>query len=893
MKSRLTNMLMAPLFVLGCMGAVVAQPSGGGQGQGGGGGQRGGGQDQRGGDQKRGSETQQREEVLRYVDYQTAANIEAQRDSLLASYDGAGSSISGDPNKLYCISKINAYGAALLDPELLIMSLGVRVGDSITIPSSFVSTVVEKLWAQRRYSDIQVGAVIDGDDVTLDFMFKEQPRVAEWTIEGLTKSQSKDLVDKLKLRRNSELSEYVIDKSVTTIKNYYAQSGFRNTDVEVKIDNDPFSSNMVNVTFVVDRKTRVRIGEIVFEGNEEFEDKRLRKTFKNTHQKSINIFQSRRLKESKYEDDKDLLIDFYNSKGYRNATIVGDSIYDLNDKSIGIKLTVSEGNKYYIRNIEWLGNSKYQTDMLSRLFGVKTGDVYDKQSMYKRLGIGSGSNPDDQSAILSLYQNEGYLMSQINLAEVVVGADSIDLEVKIFEGKPFTINDVTISGNSRVDDEVIRREIYTRPGELYNRSLLMQTMRTLSSLGHFNAEAIMPSIIPVSNSLVDIGWDLEEQASDQFNISGGWGSSSFVGTIGVTLNNLSVRNMLTKGAWRPYPMGQNQKLSIQAQSNGSYYQAYSVSFSDPWMGGRKPNSFSTSVYYSLQNSSYSEYYVTDEFFKTLGVSVGLGKRLSWPDPYFSLYSEISYQRYMLDNWSSFIMSNGHANTLSAKVAFARNSSDQTIYPRRGADLSFIVQATPPYSLFNDKDYSDTSMSDQDRYKWIEFHKWQAKGKWYQGFSRNSNLVLMLGAEMGYLGSYDKYLQSPFERFEVGGDGLSGYNVYGVDVIALRGYESGALDPSSSSYSMAYTKFTLEMRYPIILEASTQIYALGFLEAGNGFSSWREMSPFNIKRSAGVGVRFYLPIVGLMGIDWGYGFDCATGSTSPSGGQFHFVLGQQF
>ncbi len=584
----------------------------------------------------------------------------------------------------------------------------------------------------------------------------------------------------------------------------------------------------MNVTFDIDRGDRVRIGEITFSGNREFSDRRLRKTFKKTHKKSINFLRNTKLNEKDYADDKELLIDFYNSKGFRNATILSDSLYVINDKRIGLHLDLSEGNKYYIRNVSWLGNSVYPTEDLERIFSVQPGDTYDKKSMHKRLGIGKEVNPDDMS-VSSLYQNQGYLMSQIDPDEIVIGADSIDLVIKIFEGKQFTINEVGISGNMRVDDEVIRRELYTRPGELYDRSMLMQTIRTLNAMGHFNPETLMPDIKPVSNELVNVNWPLEEQASDQFNVAGGWGSGTFVGSVGITLNNLSIRNFFKKGAWRPYPMGQNQRLSISAQTNGTYYKAMALSFTDPWLGGRKPNSFTISAHLSEQNNAYYFWQTSTRYFRSTGLSVGLGKRLTWPDPYFSLYAEAAYQRYKLKDWSSFVMSNGAANMLSLKFVFGRNSVDQPTYPRRGSDFSVSVQFTPPYSLWDGKDYSNPSMPETERYKWIEFHKWQFKAQWFFSLTRNQKLVLMTRAEMGYLGNYNKNKVSPFERFEVGGDGMSGYNIYGIDIISMRGYEDGALDPVGDYYSNAYNKYTVELRYPIVLKPSSQIYVLGFLE----------------------------------------------------------------
>ncbi len=799
---------------------------------------------------------------------------------------------TGEGRHLYRIRNVNIHGAKYLDRRSLYTQSGLIPGDSAYLPSTFIQNSINRLWSTRYFADVKIGATIDGDSVDFEIFLKERPRVSNWDFEGLGNGKKKDLLEQLKLKKGGELSDYIIDKNKKLIKAHFAEKGFLDTEVDVRIDNDTVIKNAVKVTFIVNKKNRVKIGAINFEGNEQFTDKRLRRTFKKTHQKSIYFWQSTKLKDKDYEEDKELLIDFYNSKGYRNATIVSDSIYRMENNRIGIDIALSEGNKYYIRNVTWVGNSVFPTDQLQQMFSVKKGDVYDKKSMHKRLGVGKEQNPEEMS-VSSLYQNDGYLMSQIEPAEIIIGADSIDLEIKIFEGKQFTINNVNISGNMRVDDEVIRRELYTRPGELYNRALLMQTIRTLMSMGHFNAENVMPDIKPVTNELVDISWPLEEQASDQFNIAGGWGSGTFVGSVGITLNNLSIRNFFKKGAWRPYPMGQNQQLSISGQTNGTYYKALALSFTDPWLGGHKPNSFTFSAHISESNDAYYVWQTATQYFRSMGVAAGLGKRLTWPDPYFTFYAEASYQRYKLKGWSSFIMSNGAANTFALKFVFGRNSVDQPIYPRRGSDFSVSVQLTPPYSLWDGHDYSDPNMSENTRYKWIEYHKWQFKAQWFYPLTTNNNLVLMARAEMGFLGHYNKNKVSPFERFNVGGDGMSNYNIYGVDIIGLRGYEDGALDPAGESYSIAYNKYTLELRYPVILKPSSQIYVLGFLEGGNGFSSWKTFSPFKIKRSAGVGVRLYLPIVGMLGMDWGWGFDPPVGSTKRSGSQFHFVIGQQF
>ena len=800
--------------------------------------------------------------------------------------------LSQSDERLYYLRSVNIHGAKHINHDMIRSSSGLVPGDSIYLPSSFIQNAMNRLWSQRYFADIQVGAVIDGDNVDLEVSLVERPRVMNWAITGVPKSKSKDLIEELKLKRGHELSEHVIDKNTKLIKKHFADKGFLDCEVEVKIENDSVMVQGANVTFNVVKNPRVRIGEITFSGNDNFEDKRLRRTFKKMHKVSPFFWQNTKFKEDEYAEDKELLIDFYNSKGYRNANIISDSVYRVKPNRLGLHINISEGHKYYIRNVTWIGNSRFETEMLQRLLSVNKGDTYDKKSIHKRLGVGKEQNPDDIS-VQSLYQNDGYLMSQIEPDEIVVGKDSLDLEIKIFEGKQFTINNVGISGNMRLDDEVIRRELYTRPGELYNRSLLMQTIRTLAGMQHFNEEALIPDIQPVSNDLVDINWPLEEKASDQFNVAAGWGSGTFVGSIGVTLNNLSIKNFFKKDAWKPYPMGQNQRLSISGQTNGTYYKALSISFQDPWLGGRKPNSLTVAGHLSEQNDAYYIWQSATSYFRSYGVSVGLGKRLTWPDPYFSFYGELAYQRYDLKGYTSFVMTDGAANTLSLRMVLGRNSTDQPIYPRRGSDISLSVQLTPPHSLMDGKDYSDKSMSDTERYKWIEFHKWQFKAQWFQSLTPDQKLVLMAKAEMGYLGHYNANKKSPFERFQIGGDGMSGYNIYGVDIIALRGYEDGDLDPVGGSYSMAYNKYTVELRYPVILKPSSQIYVLGFLEAGNGFSSWREFSPFKVKRSAGVGVRLYLPIVGMLGIDWGWGFDPPAGSSTRSGSQFHFVIGQNF
>ena len=802
--------------------------------------------------------------------------------------------------KQYIINKVKVSGIKYLDPEVVASMSGLTKGDTIMIPSDYLSSTLKTMWNQRIYSDVQILTEPVGDSVNIEIVLRERPRVYDWKIEGVRKGQMSELLETLKLKKGSELSDFVLNSSKDAIRKYFAEKGFYNADVSVRLENDTTLENVVNVFFVVDRKNRVKIGKIDFEGNTALSDRQLRRSFKKTHQKSINIFKGAKYKD--YEEDKENLIDFYNSRGYRNATILSDSVYRINDKRLGIALKVDEGNKFYYRNVSWTGNSVYETRQLNDMLGISKGETYDKKTLHKRLGIGKHADYEDMSSISSLYQNNGYLFSSIDPGEVVVGEDSIDINVKIFEGKQAKINEVKISGNHRVNDRVIRRELYVRPGELYNRALLMQTIRQLNQMQHFDPEKTSPGIdlVPNSNELVDISFPLEEVASDKFEISGGWGSNMFVGSVGVQLNNVSLKNFFKGSEWRPYPHGQNQQLAIRGQTNGSYYKAISLNFTEPWLGGKKPNSLTVGLYYSDETDAYYAWQSGNRHFRTIGVSVGIGRRLSWPDRYFTIYNEISYQAYNLKDWSSFLVTNGTSNIFALKTVLARNSVDSPIYPRTGSEFSLSLTLTPPYSLFQKNvDYADPNLPDYKRYKWIEYHKWQFKAQWYYPLTNNNKLVLMARAEMGYLGSYNKNKPSPFEGFDVGGDGMSGYNVYGVEIVGLRGYENSALTPYTytadgrADYARAYNKYTMEIRYPFILKPSSTIYGLVFAEGGNAFKSWKEFDPFLIKRSIGVGARIYLPIVGMLGIDWGYGFDKAVGQTERSGSQVHFIIGTQF
>lgn len=816
----------------------------------------------------------------------------------------------------YVIDDVTVTGVYILDPRAQAESVGIYVGDTITVPGPYLSSAIKLLVTKEGYADADISLEpIGGDRVRLNIYLQATPRVSEWRFEGISKGQATTLKDKEhmnlagRIGNAATLTDYDITKHSNYIKEHYKEKGFRNTKVEVKTQPDTKypGANLVIVTFVIDRGDRVKIGRINFNGNEAFSDKRLRRTLKGTHQRSINIFQGAKLKDKKYEEDKAVnLIDFYNSKGYRNATVLRDSVYYITPNRLGIDIDMFEGNEYYYRNVRFIGNTVYPTESgpgaigLAQLLGIEKGQLYDKKALDKRLGIGNDPGvADDPTAIATMYKNSGYLRFDIEPTENVIGKDSIDLEIKIFEGRPHTINKVNIAGNSAIDDEVIRREIYAQPGELYSQQLLMETMRRLGATGHFDQTTLFPGIMPVGDRTVDLSWDLTEVPNDQVEVSGGWGAGSFIGSVRLHLKNLSTRRIFQKGAeWRPYPRGQNQVLSLSAQSNGQSYKAFSINFLEPWMGGKKPIQLNVGTHYSDQTTAYYAWQKSSEHFRTLGVSVGIGKRLMWPDPSFQLYHEFSYMSYILDNWDEgFIMSNGRSNIFALTTVLSRSSlNGWPVFPESGSKFSLSLALTPPYSLFDKKDYADASMSEQERYKFIEYHKWKFSWEWYTPLSSNNKLILKTAMELGYLGHYNKNKVSPFEGFDMGGSGMSNWNMYGVDIIGLRGYEDGAITPvpeRRGDYARVYDKFTAELRYPVIMQPTTKIFGLAFAEGGNAFRTWKEFNPFQLKRSLGVGVRIELPMVGMLGFDWGYGFDFPAGGTKRNGGQITFTFGNQF
>ena len=830
----------------------------------------------------------------------------------------------------YIVGDVNVEGNTYFSSNQIVSQTGLLKGREVTIPGDDITSAIKKLTTRGFFED--VGVYIDHfsparDSVYLTIKIVERPRVSKYTYTGIKSSEKKDLQERLNLRRGGEFSDYVKESSIGIIKRYYAEKGYLLCNVDVQTQKDSMVRHAIQVNFDIDKGPKVRIKDINFIGNEHVSDFKLARSMKKTKSNKIyNFFSSKKFNEKEYPEDKKNLISAFNEAGYRDARIVRDSVYLVDvvkkngkvKKRICIDIEVDEGQKYYFRDVTWTGNSVYSAEALNEVLKIQKGDVYDKVTLQKRL-FGGGKQTDYD--ISKLYRDNGYLFFQLSPVETNIQNDSVDVEIRISEGKQATINNIVINGNDLTNEKVVRRQIYTRPGYLFSQSDFERSSREISSLGQFDPEAIMSeggySIVPNQlNNTVDLIYNVTEKPSSQLELSGGWGGNTFVATVGVSFNNFSTHRLFDKNAWRPVPLGDAQNLAFRFQTNGTYYTALTASFTEPWLFGKKPTSLNLSAYYTRQTNSYLALNILshDRQMEVFGFSASLGKRLKWPDSYFVLYNGLSWQTYKLTNWYSgyFIFDDGLANNLSYTVNLSRNSTDQMIYPRQGSEFSASLSLTPPYSIFRKYDFDDagnrfsvpsykdvnySNWSSQNRYRWIEYHKWKLSATQYVKLA--GDLVLMAKAQFGYLGYYNRnWGYSPFEGFLLGGDGMSGYSTYGSDVISLRGYENYALTPylpsnyNSNGYAYAgnvYDKFTVELRYPVILQPQSTIYVLGFLEGGNCWSDIRKFNPFQIYRSAGVGVRVFLPMVGLIGVDWGYGFD----SNSIGGSQFHFVIGQQF
>ena len=822
------------------------------------------------------------------------------------------------------VGGVKVEGNTYFKSQQILSYSGLREGQEITIPGEEISGIVERLWLQRYFEDVAV--VVDSLDATRDTAYftikiQERPRVSRWTFSGVKSGERKDIEERVNLRPGREFSDYVEKTTADIVKRYYAGKGFLQCEVTAEVVRDTIISNAIQVNFAVDRGPKIKVKDINFIGNDHVKEFKLARSMKKTKSNKIyNFFHSKKFDEKEYLNDKRSVLSAFNEEGYRDARIVRDSVYYIEPDRLAIDIVFDEGDKYYFRDITWTGNSIYTTDALNSILGIKKGDVYDRVTMDQRL-FGGGKQTDYD--VSKLYKDNGYLFMTLTPVETNIQNDSVDVELRISEGKQAILDDVIINGNDITNERVIRRQIFTRPGYLFTQSDFERSIREIASLGQFDAEAIMDpntgwSVIPnQGDNTVDVVYNVTEKPSSQLELSGGWGGNTFVATVGVSFNNFSTRRMFEKGAWKPVPLGDAQNLAIRFQTNGTYYTAFSASFTEPWLFGKKPTSLNIGAYYTRQTDSYLalNFYSNNREMDVYGISASLGTRLKWPDNYFVLYHGLNWQTYKLRNWYSgyFIFDDGISNNINYSLTLARNSTDQMIYPRQGSDFQFSVQLTPPFSLLRRHDFDSDgnkvqvasykdinydNWSSRERFRWIEYHKWKFSGAVYTRLV--GDLVLMTRAQFGYLGYYNRnWGYSPFEGFLLGGDGMSGYNTYGSEIIAMRGYENYSLTPyepskyNSSGYAYAgnvYDKFTVELRYPVILQPSSTIFVLAFLEGGNCWSDIRDFNPFQIKRSAGVGVRIFLPMIGLLGVDWGYGFDNPVQSNRS---QFHFMIGQQF
>ena len=841
-----------------------------------------------------------------------------------AQQSGADVTVDYNNPKKYIVGGVKLEGNEHFSPEQVLQLSSLQEGMEVTVPSEEMTNIVRRLWAQRFFDDVSIAIdslVPTRDTAYFKISIVERPRVSRWTFSGVKNGEEKELLERLNFRRGGEFSEYVAKTSTDIIKRYYKEKGFYNVKVDVNTKRDTVIKSAIRVQFAVDKGEKVKIKTITFNGAENVKESKLVRSMKKTRDARLqNFFSSKKFQEKEYENDKRSLITAFNEAGYRDARIVKDTMYYIEPNRLQIDFEIDEGKKYYFRDITWTGNSIYDSENLNKVLKINKGDVYDVVTMEKRL-FGGGKQSDYD--VTKLYRDNGYLFFQVQPVEMNVEGDSVDVEMRISEGKPATLNNIVINGNDLTNERVIRRQVFTRPGYLFSQSDFERSIREIASMGQFDPEAIMGeggySVIPNQmNNTVDLVYNVTEKPSSQLELSGGWGGNTFVATVGVSFNNFSTRRFFDKSAWRPVPLGDAQNLSVRFQTNGTYYTSLSASFSEPWLFGKKPTSLNMSLYFTRQTNSYIYYNIlnNDEYMEVYGFAAGIGKRLKWPDNYFVLYNQLSWQTYRLQNWAyQFLFNTGISHNLSYTLSLSRTSTDQQIYPRQGSDFSFSLQLTPPYSLLRKKDYGLLDVNgnptkvdswkkidynfqtSQDRYKWIEYHKWSFKGSVFSKLV--GDLVLMARAQFGYLGYYNRnWGYSPFEGFRVGGDGMSGYDTYGSEIISLRGYENYSLTPQAmSSYNSTgnyyagnvYDKFTVELRYPVILQPQSTIYALLFLEGGNCWSDIRDFNPFQIKRSAGVGVRVFLPMIGLLGVDWGWGFD----DPVNGGSQFHFVIGQQF
>ena len=792
----------------------------------------------------------------------------------------------------YEIAALTVDGVQFYDKGIIVMLSGLAIGDKIDVPGEKLTTAIENLWKQGLFGNIEIIAdKVEGKKIFLRLKLEERPRLSSFAFKGIPRSEAEKLRDKIKLIRDKVVNDELIISTQNLVKDYYKDKGYYDAEVSISQAPDTANTNKVILLINVKQNKKIKINKINIIGNSLVADGKIRRQLKDTKEKKwYSLFSTSKFIEENYKKDKQKIIDLYNEQGFRDAAIVKDTVYRFDDKTLNIDIVVEEGRKYYFRNITWVGNTKFSTDTLNRVLNIRKGDVYNQTTLEGALF--TSQNGTDVS---SLYMDMGYLFFNVTPVEVAVVGDSIDFEMRMYEGRPAIINRITIVGNTKTNDHVVLREILTKPGQLFRRSDIIVTQRQLAQLGYFNPEAMQvnPKPDPI-NGTVDIEYVVEEKPSDQIELSGGWGAGRLVGTLGVTFNNFSARNMFKKGMWRPLPAGDGQRLSIRGQTNGIFFQSYNLSFTEPWLGGRKPNSLTVSVFNTSQSNGFPKSDVNRVALKVTGATIGVGTRWKRPDNYFNAFYSLNFQYYDNQRFISSLSTKSYSATLGFSVS--RNSIDQPIYPREGSNISFSLTATPPWSMqikegkIGFREFGDDNDA---RYKFVEYHKWKFDLTWYH--SLVGKLVLCARAHVGYLGFYNRDIgTSLFERFQVGGSGLSNFNLVGTEIVALRGYPDGSLSPGSNTGSAMFNRYILEMRYPVSLNPQATVFGLAFLEGGNTFDRIGDFNPFNIKRSAGVGVRVFLPMFGMLGLDYGYGFDKIERlGSSQQRGNIHFIIGQQF
>ena len=805
--------------------------------------------------------------------------------------------------KDYVIGDITVAGTKYLDKDVLIQIAKISKGDKINLPGEASANVLKNMWAQGLFDDVQLNVTrLRNDTIFLELYVTERPRLSRLRLNGIRKGEVEDVQKKLNDKTGKIVNENLLSTTTAIVKKHFNEKGYLNTTVDIKQQRDPADSNSVILNVNIDKKNKVKINEVIFEGNKAFSSKKLKGYLgKTKERKFYNIFGSKKFKQDQYEEDKQGLIAKMQAKGYRDAEILSDSVWKHDENTVNVKIKVYEGHKYYFGNITYAGNARYPASSLDKILRIKKGDVFSEEELGKRL---NGGTPDG-SDINSLYLDDGYLTFNSEAVQTRIYNDTIDLNIRIYEGAQYTINRVMVKGNEVTNDKVVLRELATKPGQKFSKALIVRSTRQITQLGNFDEQKIdpKPTNINPNDGTVDIIYNVVEKPSDQIELSGGFGGGQLVGTLGLTFNNFSVRNLFNGKAYKPLPKGDGQKLSLRGQANGKNYQNFSFTFSEPWLGGKKPIYFSLSAYTQL--SSSGQFYAKDNplynYLRINGVGVTLGKRLNWPDNYFQLNYSLNVDHYTLDNFNSgFLFANGKSYNIKLTQEFSRNSIDAPIYPTSGSNIKFTLQVTPPYSLFNNTNYRIATP--EERYRFVEYHKWKFDAQWFTKIT--GKLVLMSQTRFGFIGSYSKLVgPSPFERFKLGGDGMATYQfLQGSDIVGLRGYQNFTIVPDGSGYnpntnspgnpgSPIYNKFTLEMRYPVISSQSATIFLLTFAEGGNTWNNFRDYNPFNIRRSVGVGARIFLPIFGLLGLDYGYGFDKIPGIPDANKGQFHFSIAQ--